>query len=1264
MALTSQQKEALLRESYAACSTAVQQGIQNRENGTLAEKLLPTLFALQAQLDDTNDDIVRFEWVKDDAALFGYHVKNLSIKNIEEVLDSAMKAVSLTIGIRFGQDTFEDYVEKIKRLLRDLDKRNVLNVENWKKHIEPNYFSPNKAKKRQNTDGAFFSDDDLAAIDCIADIPPKIITIQALLERGDQHIQGWLNNCTWLLESMRRSKQKGEFKPIIDEEVLFSALAGCSGFASHCSEAFGLPAFRVGFPRKALAHRIDSMEKVDKRTVHQRSGSMRGTSKDYFSAAQDEHKNTLMLDSHVAEILQVLVTEKKGEWVFHLDKDVLKEWCDEAASTSKRGTKYPLLTEFLSLNRQAAEKTPFALAKSVSRALKRDVVGQDEAVDKVTSHLLTLLFGRSRTHLGVSTFLGPSGTGKTHLASTMKTVLNDVLQSGFQVKLFNMEQFNGEKDVSKLFGSGSQYADAALGSLTLSALKNPRTLFIFDEIEKASPAVIQSLLTPIDKGYAVDFTTDMVVDLSQCMFIFTTNLGGDMLSKKDGSLNINPLELLTQPQKDSSPALSPEMTNRLASGTIAVFRELDERALTTLANISARMASSTVLTPPANLDEMILATLCADATPRTIAAQWQKIEGRVIKELIDIVPEDDMHKLNNAQFVKTGFIDLSSGEIKLNIITNSPLPSMPSGISVQGYSPDLVNIELAFTQPADAVVLDVDAMGDLMPKVISTLKQHPQTTLFSFSANNEKTNILQHNVLHYVDEHVTLDGNSKAHVSALFRQVQRHIQLIRFTGDAVKRNLYADYAFDYEIKKDGIDIQLNHFSQRQRVRKQDAALPFLTFAEKPNLSLNDMIGMEQEKAQLKLIIQGLKANDDTLPLPSGYLLTGRPGTGKTHMAKCIAGESDTFCFGVDAVSLLNGNVVDNIQQLFAVARRYAPSIVFLDEFDAIGKSRQSSHFMNTDSVNALLTAMQGFSTINERVFVLAATNHPEALDEALLRPGRFDRTIQFDAPDELGRRHCITQWFKKRNETLPSRLEEQLVKLTQGGTVPDINHVFDQSLLSVLSQGVPWQPEMLKEAVQTARFGKVSPKQYSAKQRRITAYHEAGHLVAHKLLLPDVPVEMATIQARGSSLGMVVPGQSDKEKNTTRRYVKHYLQICLAGIVAENLIGILGDEQTNGGTADRQMATRVAKQAIVEWGMSERFGLALPSELAVSDNDINDEVLIWLAQAQHDVSTLLEKHRTLLDKAATALIKYETLSTADIDDLFSLIHRGSLVQAL
>ena len=312
MALTSQQKEALLRASYAACSTSVQQGMQNKENGTFAEKLLPTLFALQAQLANTNDDLVRFEWVKDDASLFGYRVKNLSINYIEEVLDSAMKSVSLTMGTHFGQGTFEGYVKEIKRLLGHFEKRNALNVGNWKKHVKPIYLGTHQSNQCKKTNGVFLSDGDLAAFDCIAGIPPKAITIQALLKRGDRHIQEWLNNCTWLFEAMQRSKQKDDFKPIIDEEVLFSAMAGCSGFTSHCCEVFGLPAFRVRFPTKALAHRRDAMEKVDKRTVHQRTGSMRGASKDYFSAAQEQYKNALMLDSQVTEFLKVLVTEKNA----------------------------------------------------------------------------------------------------------------------------------------------------------------------------------------------------------------------------------------------------------------------------------------------------------------------------------------------------------------------------------------------------------------------------------------------------------------------------------------------------------------------------------------------------------------------------------------------------------------------------------------------------------------------------------------------------------------------------------------------------------------------------------------------------------------------------------------------------------------------------------------------------------------------------------------------------------------------------------------
>lgn len=483
-------------------------------------------------------------------------------------------------------------------------------------------------------------------------------------------------------------------------------------------------------------------------------------------------------------------------------------------------------------------------------------------------------------------------------------------------------------------------------------------------------------------------------------------------------------------------------------------------------------------------------------------------------------------------------------------------------------------------------------------------------------------------------------------------------QLIKYTAAAIARNTSVHFELTHKLTDNGVEIGFKSFTQKQRVRAEDADLHFLDFAGKPEGSLEDVIGLDGVKKRLKLIVKAMgeeqSAHTKQIDIPKGYLFTGLPGTGKTHLARSLAAESDMFFFAVNAANLLVGNVVKNINDLFAVARRYQPSTIFLDEIDSIAKSRNSSGSYAT-AVNALLTAMDGFSKDDGKVFVLAATNNPNQLDSALTRAGRFDRTVPFNLPCKQARAACVQQWFDNKESELDAELKDELVAMLEGATIGRINEIFNNSVLSSLADDYEWQPQLLIEEIRSAKLGYVSQSlKQSKEQIANTAYHEAGHLVAHKLLLPDVPVEFASIQPRGAALGMVVPGQADNEPVLSKQRVKAYLQVYLAGIAAEKMRGMTGDAQTIGGTDDRRKATNLAKKAIVDWGMSEQFGLAIPSELKIDNAQVNSEINTWLSSAYKDVCELLANNKPLLDKVSQALTENEQLDKTDIEGLFAI----------
>ena len=441
---------------------------------------------------------------------------------------------------------------------------------------------------------------------------------------------------------------------------------------------------------------------------------------------------------------------------------------------------------------------------------------------------------------------------------------------------------------------------------------------------------------------------------------------------------------------------------------------------------------------------------------------------------------------------------------------------------------------------------------------------------------------------------------------------------------------------------------------------------------KQKVSFADVAGADEEKEELREIVDFLQAPQKYLDLgariPKGVLLVGPPGTGKTLLAKAVAGEAGVQFLsisGSDFVELYVGVGASRVRDLFEEAKKVAPAVVFIDEIDAVGRQRGAGlgggHDEREQTLNQLLVEMDGF-TNNEGVVVLAATNRADILDPALLRPGRFDRQIYVGRPDLKGREEILR--VHARNKPLSEDVDLRvLAQSTPGFSGADLENVINEGALLSARRGQKFiTMDMLQEAVVKVIAGpEKKSRVVPPHERRLTAYHEAGHAVMHHCLASVDPVHSVTIIPRGQAGGMTISLPGEDRGYYSRRYMEEEIAALLGGRTAEELF--LGDIST-GASNDLQRASAMARRMVTAYGMSERLG-------AVSYDSGHDEVFIGRSMAQaksyseevaaqidQEVKAIidagcrrcrevLEQYREQTERAAQYLLEHETMSGED-----------------
>jgi cell division protease FtsH len=450
---------------------------------------------------------------------------------------------------------------------------------------------------------------------------------------------------------------------------------------------------------------------------------------------------------------------------------------------------------------------------------------------------------------------------------------------------------------------------------------------------------------------------------------------------------------------------------------------------------------------------------------------------------------------------------------------------------------------------------------------------------------------------------------------------------------------------------------------RSRARRVEGADQRATF--------NDVAGIDEAKEELSEIVDFLKNPDKYVKLggriPRGVLLSGQPGTGKTLLARAVAGEAGVPFFQMSAsefVEMIVGVGASRVRDLFQQAKAAAPAIIFIDELDAIGRSRSAGgpnisggHDEREQTLNQILTEMDGFDP-RIGVIVLGATNRPEILDPALLRPGRFDRRVVVSSPDRAGRDAILR--VHTRGVPLADEVDlGRIASSTPGMVGADLeNLVNEAALLAARRAHEKVNREDLSDALERIVLGAERKVMISEDDRRRTAYHEAGHAIVGMLIPAADPVRKVSIIPRGQSLGVTFSAPDADRFNFEQQHLLAQIKVALGGRAAEELVF---SDITTGAESDIQQLTRIARGMVGRWGMSRAIGpiavipqdgmsSLLPgvSETSEATQRLVDEEVRRIVESAHtDVAVLLRQHRSNLDSLVAALLEHETLDEAD-----------------
>lgn len=958
-------------------------------------------------------------------------------------------------------------------------------------------------------------------------------------------------------------------------------------------------------------------------------------------------------------------------------------------------------------------------SRKLKVALGEVVKGQSQALEALCDGYAQSLLRASLGPRGIFTLMGESGTGKTLLAETFAKELSDIEGQSFRFIRFNMQQFTDERAVAALFGTSHFYSDATLGELTDQVRNYPKTIILFDEIEKAHPDVVQSLLSVLDSGWCQDNTSLKWVDFSQTFVLFTTNLGSRRLADRQnasqvlGTLDNATLGSLLQrdPEGNRTSGLSPEFVNRLTKGRFLAFEPLQPEKLlgiyTSVWNARRKDLKTNSITLPECTNALAALQMMKrlpDLSARTTASAAEIDMVECMKSLIEgssatfqgdsaegarLATFQGIEELFEAMLAEGGLnsparvllidddletFQLLQARIDAHIELDA-LKGRDEGnleISRLGGSFDLALIDL-FIENDDSQRKTTDALN----RILSIRQAMPETPVIAFCKNPRNHTSTQNAIsaakaINGVSQVVTFntsDPVSLVNAARVQLEQQRNGKLIRGLLRERKRSL-----FTWKVTENGASITASPAMVRQEpILSPGSEGQMFGLGEIPDLSLSAVVGNERGVSQVSQALGWLKQPGRVRSFgfrpPAGYLLAGPPGTGKTFLARAAAGECGLPFFSINGAELLHpkvGVAEARLRELFANARKLAPAVIFFDEIDAIAATR-GSDASHQGLINTLLSEMDGFGGHEDPVLVLAATNFPEMLDPALRRPGRLDEIIICDLPNAPAREHLLGKAAEQLKINLSDQAMEQLVLRTQGESAAAIEAAARQAVYIADNEDRDPTASDFEKAVHLMVYGTVREDLTLAlKEKWAVACHEAGHALAIHYLFPGRRIDYISIQPRTNSLGFVAHREDSSNArgglSMTRAEIEADVTVALSGREAERLM--LGEKGMSAGAGhDLHRANVLVRNAVMAWGLDDQLG-----PMAVTNTDLSSDPALaalcterrreWLKGCEHRAKSMLQTHEVELKSLAERLYHRESLEQGEIEKILPRVSEG------
>lgn len=947
--------------------------------------------------------------------------------------------------------------------------------------------------------------------------------------------------------------------------------------------------------------------------------------------------------------------------------------------------------------------------KTLQSELLDTVYGQDNAVNVFTTgyfqaELLSMTDIDRKKPRATYLFAGPPGVGKTFLAEVAAEKLS------LPFMRFDMSEYADKEANLEFCGSDKVYKNAKSGNVTGFVSEHPKCILLFDEVEKAHLCVIHLFLQMLDAGRLRDNYTDEEVSFKDAIIIFTTNAGKQLYeSESDGDFSSLSRKVVLKALRNDINPLSGSsyfpaaLCSRFASGNVIMFNHIMAHDLRHIAKKEILRSASNFSKNAGvsvDIDEKVYTALLfsegGNADARMIKSRAESFFNGEIYELLRLVASDKVQTsisdLTKIEFVTE--IDESSeaynlffGEEKLTalvfgsdktvrnckkvckdveIISAKTVDEAKNIISHKDIC--VILIDLSYGKRGSVKYLNIEDqesvsadMFDYLTKLGQSLPVYVLETSTYSLTEEEKMSLFKEGARDVVrlDDKI---GNALKQICVNVYQ-QQNMNLL------AKTNKVVSFTTAQTVSKNGkkATIKLIDFDMAAAVDAEDSC-GFVTKNNKPDVDFDDIIGAQDAKSELKYFAEYLRSPKKFaaagVKMPKGALLYGPPGTGKTMLAKALAAQSGvTFIYteGNKFLKKYVGEGTEKVHDLFRSARKYAPTIVFIDEIDAIAKERHGDERVaaGEETLTALLAEMDGFNVDSTKpVFVLAATNFdvapgsPRSLDQALVR--RFDRRIYVDLPtDEERKQFMLRKCAKNAMFDISEQDIDNLAVRTVGMSLSDLDSIFEFALRQALRAELnKVKVDILDEAFETYVNGE--KKNWSEAEVERVARHEAGH--AFLCWQSGETPSYLTIVARSDHGGYMQHDSTEKKTIYTKDELLSRIRVALGGRAAEIVCyGECGGVST-GASGDLVSATAIAERIVCSYGMVDECGLAVSDPRTLRSGDVAKEVRKAVNKLlSEQMSQAIEKIRAnkdMLDVLSNELMQKSHLSANEISELF------------